>query len=188
MGQFALGLRSLLIKGTIFVIMAALLAWALGGTLFPRPARAVVGGSTSFAGRDWFWRVSVVEPTAGIHSEGSVQWQLMHRQPGGDPRALDDLVWREVAGPVVSDGHLYFAGRLEDAESDQRRWELVSIDSSGTLILREAMPDRLAIEQQLERLRSGLPLQRAEMICAQRPQVLDPQPDSAEEQSQTNTN
>jgi hypothetical protein len=38
MGQFTLGLRSLLIRSTIFVVMAALLAWALGGTLFPRPA------------------------------------------------------------------------------------------------------------------------------------------------------
>ena len=35
--QVILGLRSLIVKAVVFFIMAALLAWALGGTLFPRP-------------------------------------------------------------------------------------------------------------------------------------------------------
>ena len=36
MGQVALGFRSLLIKLAVFFMMAVLLAWALGGTLWPR--------------------------------------------------------------------------------------------------------------------------------------------------------
>ena len=36
MGQVALGFRSLLVRAAVFFIMAALLAWALGGTLGPR--------------------------------------------------------------------------------------------------------------------------------------------------------
>ena len=36
MGQFALGIRSLLIRLAVFFVMAVLLAWALGGTLWPR--------------------------------------------------------------------------------------------------------------------------------------------------------
>lgn len=43
MGQVYLGFRSLLVKIAIFVVMAALLAWALGGTLWPKTVTRVVG-------------------------------------------------------------------------------------------------------------------------------------------------
>ena len=43
MGQVYLGFRSLLVKAAIFVVMAALLAWAIGGTLWPRTAVGIVG-------------------------------------------------------------------------------------------------------------------------------------------------
>ena len=43
MGQVYLGFRSLLFKIAVFVVMAALLAWALGGTLWPRVAMRTVG-------------------------------------------------------------------------------------------------------------------------------------------------
>ena len=43
MGQVYLGFRSLLFKIAVFVVMAALLAWALGGTLWPRVAMRPIG-------------------------------------------------------------------------------------------------------------------------------------------------
>ena len=43
MGQVYLGFRSLLVKIAVFVVMAALLAWALGGTLWPKTVSRVVG-------------------------------------------------------------------------------------------------------------------------------------------------
>ena len=45
--QLFLGFRSLAVKILIFVIMAALLAWALGGTLWPRPQIRAVGEATT---------------------------------------------------------------------------------------------------------------------------------------------
>ena len=43
MGQVILGFRSLLVKIAVFVLMAAMLAWILGGTLWPKTAVRVVG-------------------------------------------------------------------------------------------------------------------------------------------------
>ena len=43
MGQVYLGFRSLLFKIAVFVVMAALLAWVLGGTLWPRVAMRPIG-------------------------------------------------------------------------------------------------------------------------------------------------
>lgn len=43
MGQILLGFRSLALKIAVFVALAALLAWTLGGTLWPRPVIRLVG-------------------------------------------------------------------------------------------------------------------------------------------------
>ena len=48
--QLFLGFRSLAVKIFIFVVMAALLAWALGGTLWPRPQVRTVGESVTTSG------------------------------------------------------------------------------------------------------------------------------------------
>lgn len=43
MGQILLGFRSLAVKIAVFVVLASLLAWILGGTLWPRPVIRLVG-------------------------------------------------------------------------------------------------------------------------------------------------
>jgi hypothetical protein len=43
MGQVYLGFRSLLVKIAVFVAMASMLAWILGGTLWPRVAMRPIG-------------------------------------------------------------------------------------------------------------------------------------------------
>jgi len=48
--QLFLGFRSLAVKIFIFVVMAALLAWALGGTLWPRPQVRTVGETVTTSG------------------------------------------------------------------------------------------------------------------------------------------
>ena len=51
MGQVILGFRSLLVKIAVFVLMAAMLAWILGGTLWPKTAVRVVGEPVEIDGR-----------------------------------------------------------------------------------------------------------------------------------------
>ena len=82
----------------------------------------------------------------------------------------DERRWIEPAGPVVADGRLYYGG----CEAD--RWLLIEVDADGSRVVHE-LPDRLAVEQQLERLRNGLPVQPATVIAQQRDQVLNPASD-----------
>ena len=74
--QVMLGLRSLLVKLAIFFVMAALLAWALGGTLFPRP-EIVDHSRVTFQGAEWWLRM-----LAGGDQPGAVRWYLMEKTGG----------------------------------------------------------------------------------------------------------
>jgi hypothetical protein len=185
MGQFALGIRSLLIRLAVFFVMAALLAWALGGTLWPR-AETVELDAVSFDGAQWFWRLSV-----GGRDRGLVRWTLMRRRGAGEAAAVDDQVWFEVAGPVATPEAIYFAGRA--SRNPEEPWRIEGV-GAGAVGWREpgdaaaarpallasppgtplALPDRLAVERQLARLRAGLPLQDAAEVRRQRPHVLEP--------------
>jgi hypothetical protein len=164
MGQLALGLRSLLIRLVVFFVMAALLAWALGGTLWPR-AEVVRLESVPFDGQQWFWEMSV-----GGRHPGEVRWRLMVLDPEGEGRSVDERLWCQVAGPVVSEGGLYYAAL---GCSGDRSWRIERISGEGPPEVLE-VPDRLAVERQLARLRAGLGLQSPEMIQRQRSLVLEP--------------
>jgi hypothetical protein len=63
MGQVALGLRSLVFRIVVFIVMATLLAWVLGGTLWPRPVSAIQRPVINAGGSQWGWRVTV-NPTS----------------------------------------------------------------------------------------------------------------------------
>lgn len=164
MGQFALGLRSLLIKSAVFVVMAALLAWALGGTLWPR-AQTARGKPVYFAGHRWHWQLAV-----GGDTPGQARWRLMVADPAGRTAPFDDDEWGDVSGPVVGDDGLYIAHRPLQKSSG---WMIERINQKfeGETF---PMPDRLAVEQQLARIFGGLPLQDQETIMKQRHFVLDP--------------
>jgi hypothetical protein len=172
MGQFALGLRSWLVKITVFVIMAALLAWALGGTLFPRPSVAKFE-PVSFAGERWYWKLSV-----GGKNAGEVRWDLMTQGEDDKTAPFDaNRHWAEVAGPIVSGDTLYFAGR--ETLHPAQPWRIEAVDSSRKATA-HPMPDRLAVEQQLARLAAGLTLQDQQTIRRMRQAVLDPAPELAD--------
>jgi len=76
MGQVALGLRSLVVRIVVFFIMAALLAWALGGTLWPRPVSAIQRPVINAGGVQWGWRVTV-DPASL-----EVSYELTQRRDG----------------------------------------------------------------------------------------------------------
>jgi hypothetical protein len=166
MGQVALGFRSLLIKLAVFVVMAALLAWALGGTLWPR-AEVVQFDPVSFDGREWSWRLSV-----GGREDGQLRWRLMVRASDGQIRPWDERTWVEVAGPVATDGMLCYAGRASFNPAEP--WRLATVTPQATSSTFMVMPDRLAVERQLARLNAGLPLEDLDKVRRLRPLILDP--------------
>ena len=93
MGQVALGFRSLLIKAAVFFIMAGLLAWTLGGALFPQPTIVNLPGAG-----DIYWRVSSGGEINGL------QWSLMK----GD-QEIKTGRWQSTVGPVIVDGVSWIA-------------------------------------------------------------------------------
>ena len=96
MGQATLALRNLLIKAAIFVVLAAALAWAVGGTLF---------GShrVNFPAVDWDGREWAVQVIGNGQRPDRVRWRLLSRQ-GEEPWAVHPVsetgVWRDLIGPV----------------------------------------------------------------------------------------
>lgn len=152
MGQVALGLRSLVVKALVFFLMAALLVWALGGTLFPRPEHAVLD-TAAFGGKRWTLRLSV----GGDHP-GVVRYQLLAAPEADRPEPVLGP-FADAAGLVVNADRLYAAVRTLPEEGGN--WTLISFDEKGT-IDRQPLPDRLAIEQALALLRGSVTTESAD--------------------------
>ena len=93
MGQLALGFRSLFIKAGVFFVMAGLLAWALGGTLFPKPTIVNLSGAGEV-----HWQVASGGEIHGL------QWTLMRGK-----HEIKSGHWQAAIGPVVVDGELWVA-------------------------------------------------------------------------------
>ena len=70
--QLFLGFRSLAVKILIFVVMAALLAWALGGTLWPRSQIRMVGDAISTSQGRYVLTVKTGEGTHGVFALAGV--------------------------------------------------------------------------------------------------------------------
>ncbi len=164
MGLVALGFRSLLIKGSLFFVMASLLAWALGGTLWPRPEIADLP-SVRFDGSEWFWRLSVGGASEGEEraerTTGTLSWTLMRQTAAGPPVPVTGRRWVEVAGPVVAPGHapaaLYYAGRASFDPASPWLWVQLgpSYDGAPRQSMSGQLPDRLAVERRLARERAA---------------------------------
>jgi len=165
MSQVVLGLRSLGIKLAIFFVMAALLAWALGGTLFPRPVVVVMEADGVRLAEDAYaWRAETFD-----RQQEHLNWQMC---VGVSGTPIDEPVFprqfREIAGPVLIDSGIAFGGQTVDKD-----WIIVMLKQQG-VAQDDPMPDRLAVEQQLQRLVHGLPLQDESTILRERTAVLDP--------------
>ena len=135
MGQVLLGFRSLLFKIAVFLVMAALLAWALGGTLWPRVAvRPVgdpvldgqvvlvdqIGGNRSSFGLAVLDSDGVIESLApSVTNPTSVVW-LEALTPVEDPEGNAAAVaFRRVSGWVVLRFQVLFGpqGKLQSPAS-----------------------------------------------------------------------
>jgi hypothetical protein len=171
MGQVALGLKNLAIKLAIFVVMAALLAWALGGTLWPR-AEIVDRPSVQFQGVECFWRLTV-----GGKEPGVMRWTLMTRpDQETKPTAIDDARWVEVAGPIIIGETLYFAGR-ESFEPDAV-WRIGEIRSLDAAPAYTTVDDRLLVEHEFRRRFDAVGVDGDR---SDEPVVVDPEGDLADD-------
>jgi hypothetical protein len=158
--------------------MAALLAWALGGTLWPR-AETYDFPAVRFDDRDWNWRVAV----GGRNGEREpIRYLLLMAEPGRDPRRFDDRTWVDAAGPVVADGALYVAGRASFEPGEP--WWLMRIDNAeaDAPAATIELPDRLAVEQKLGRLREDAPVDQPSDVGAAVRGSLDESPADDREQ------
>ncbi len=100
MGQVILGFRSLLVKIAVFVLMAAMLAWILGGTLWPKTAVRVVGEPVEIDGR----RLVLVDQIGGPLDRATfgLATQRDGRIEDRWPRAEDMTpAWSDAMAPVA---------------------------------------------------------------------------------------
>ena len=155
MGQLALGFRSLLIRLAIFVVMAALLAWALGGTLLPRAMR-VKYDAVQFDSSEWFWELSAGGRRVPDLDSLGVSWRFMRTPDQGKTVAVDTREYVESAGPALGRNGVWFAGRT--SREPDSPWRLEGVGHSGTSLGSMDLPSRLAVEWQLARVEAGLPL------------------------------
>lgn len=171
MWQVVLGLRSLLVKIAVFVVMAALLAWALGGTLWPRTSIRKIGTPVVCNGVPVVLVHQVREPRAtyGIARVGA-EGEIVERTP-----KVEEMTpaWRDAMTVVASpDGSAAaFAFQVVD------RWMVGVIESPADLAgggWREVeVIDRLEAARQLARFAAGLPLQDEPTQRAARETVLE---------------
>lgn len=178
MGQVALGIRSLLIKAAIFFVMCALLVWALGGELFPKP-EIVDTERVRFAGQDYFWRMY-----AGGDEPNAMHWE-MWTDVDGKVRALYDDRWVETAALFVQDNSLYYAGRRAGPATATGPWILSRRDAEFEQSWN--FPTRLALETALDQLRNGASLQDVVDNVSQQPSALDRTNGTADETSAPET-
>ena len=165
MGQLVLGVRSLFFKAAVFFIMAVLLAWALGGTLWPR-ATVIDRPATVWGDATWTWRL-----TAGGSEPDRLHWSLVR-----DELPALESTYRHPSGPEPTADGLLAGGYDLDAET----WALLIVDPDGTVNVHH-FPDQLELLRQMARLRSGLSLQNPDEAVADRPAALDPGSESADD-------
>lgn len=133
MGQLALGFRSLLIRLTIFFVMALLLAWALGGTLWPRPVYAVTMDASS-GDISWSWeiRVSSYDPSRPVTYALICQTKT--------EKHAHRMEWTEVAGIVFDGSSAWTAATKDDADG----WRILELTPDGAVQPAEKADDLMA--------------------------------------------
>lgn len=171
MWQVVLGLRSLLVKIAIFVTMAALLAWALGGTLWPRTSIRAIGDAVRCGDAEvvLVHQVRTPRATYGIATVDA-NGEIVERTP-----KVEEMTpaWRDAMTVVASpDGSTAaFAFQIAD------RWMIGVIESPADLAgggWRDVeVIDRLEAARQLARFAAGLSLQDEPTQRAARETVLE---------------
>lgn len=126
--QLILGLRSLAIKIVVFVVLAALFAWFIGGSIFPG---SQVVNSPAFEWQGSKWHAQV---TGNGRGPSAVQWQLIRVDEKGNDSVADLSVtgiWRNLQGPLMQSGSMMFG--IESEQKNITTWWSAMIDSQGRI-------------------------------------------------------
>lgn len=166
MGQVYLGFRSLLVKIAVFVVMAALLAWALGGTLWPKTVTRVVGvpvvvDGTMMALVD---QIGAERSTFGLGTLDS-QGMVIECWPRPESKTPE---WIEALSPVSTpDGS---AGAV--AARTIERWTVWFFDDGERRLQGPGLrcfetDSRLEAAELLDRIARGLPMETQSATVAE---------------------
>jgi len=174
--QVLLGFRNLALRIAVFVALAALLVWFLGGNLLPKPTRILQKDSEvgrAGEGLGSVRLVQVIHPLESLPSERQT-WHIETNANGDWSPCEQQPVWIEVSEMrVIRDdsgfGVAWFAARAAGGTA----WTVYSIGGYEACPKTQGtFPDRLEAERQLSRVKAGLALQQAGMAAAARDAVL----------------
>jgi len=184
--QVLLGFRNLALRLAVFIALAAVLAWFLGGSLFARNDVIVVGTAATgpAAGEVEVRLEQVVVPRSKLPRD-RVFLRVAVGDPGAPRKRVDwkncasqdlllDAVLPFVADAGGTDRAVWFAGEpLKEGGGGAGVWRVYRVAPYSTCP--ETMlevSDRLEAERQLARVKAGLPLQGADAASAARDAVL----------------
>ncbi len=125
--QLGLGLRSLAIKAAVFVVLAGILAWTIGGSIFPG-SQVVNCPAVEWGGAKWHAQV-----TGNGRAPSPVEWRLVKVDSNGNsttPSLGVEGMWRGMWGPEVRGDAMVLA--VESESGGAKQWWNVSVDKSGT--------------------------------------------------------
>ncbi|MFM1822058.1 MAG: hypothetical protein RI967_324 [Planctomycetota bacterium] len=181
MSQVLLGFRNLAFRIAIFVALAAVLVWFLGGSLLARPETVTAGNA--MVGRQGeglaeIRLVQIIHPSSSLPSE-RITWHVESRDGARGYfgsftpcEGQDLLVDATPLVEVLPDGitpEAWFAGRPAGGGA----WRLYRMGAYAECPEeRGEYPDRLEAERQLARVAAGLPVQSADEARGARDAVL----------------
>ena len=176
MSQVLLGVRNLTLRIAVFVALAAVLVWFLGGNLLPKQvivaSEAHVIGSPG-EGEAQVRLVQAVDPIDLLQSD-RVSWRVELKQNFGrwQPCEGQDAcaeTTRMIDAKVGVHPCIWFAGRAPGSDA----WTIYTMGPYASRPVAEAsFIDRLEAERQLARIASGLAVQTAEVASGARDAVL----------------
>ncbi len=184
MSQVLLGVRNLSVRIAIFVALAALLVWFLGGSLFPRPD--VVVWSTVDVGRagEGLGKVRLVEivhPRASLPSE-RVTFGIEATAGAAGSRYGFDSFERCTTLPTlveagsltsVADSSAYRVAYFVARHAGSQTWSVYEIGGYESCPRElHAYPDRFEAERQIARVQAGLSVQEPTVAAAARDAAL----------------
>lgn len=125
--QLALGLRSLAVKIAIFLCLAGVLAWVIGGSIFPG---SQVVNLPAFEWGSSTWHMQV---RGNGRSPSPVVWRLLSSDPAGSEvvQTLGVLgEWSQVIGPFTGPEKLTLG--ICTMNDERPSWWIAEVDRNGT--------------------------------------------------------
>lgn len=130
--QLVLGLRSLAFKTVVFVVLAGIFAWFVGGSIFPG---SQVVNWPSFQWREDEWHLQV---TGNGNHPAPIQWRLWREGASGS-KSVETLgipgIWREVRGPLIQTDLVTF-GVESEVDGKIACW-IAQINADGIITQRQ---------------------------------------------------